>query len=307
MSSAHPPPSDVPQLIQTLSLAGSLFEIQNNLYIGNYQQVVNDASTFKDKGDLAAKAECESLLHRAYIAMGNHFLVIQKIRDSDPVSLQAVKQLALYMQNPAQIDSIADQMNAWLDDLSVSNDSTMRVIAAMIFNRESRFEDALKFIHTPTSLEMMATLVYTYLQMDRIDLADKNFKTMQSQEDGHVLTQLASAWVNLAQGGEGVQRAYFIYVDLSETYGASVVLQNGIAACHMSKGDFEDATAVLQDASSKNPNDADTLINTIVCLQHSNKSQDLAATMMSQMTQLHPNHPWVKNMNRLEESFSRVG
>ena len=35
---------------------------------------------------------------RAYIAMGNHFLVIQKIRDSDPVSLQAVKQLALYMQ-----------------------------------------------------------------------------------------------------------------------------------------------------------------------------------------------------------------
>ena len=29
------------------------------------------------------------------------------------------------------------------------------------------------------------------------------------------------------QGGEGVQRAYFIYVDLSETYGASVVLQNG--------------------------------------------------------------------------------
>ena len=54
-------------------------------------------------------------------------------------------------------------------------------------------------IHSYCIVNRMATLVYTYLQMDRIDLADKNFKTMQSQEDGHVLTQLASAWVNLAQ------------------------------------------------------------------------------------------------------------
>jgi coatomer protein complex subunit epsilon len=45
----------------------------------------------------------------------------------------------------------------------------------------------------------MATLVYTYLQMDRMDLAEKQFKTMQQNEDDATLTNLASAWVNLAK------------------------------------------------------------------------------------------------------------
>jgi coatomer protein complex subunit epsilon len=283
-----------------------LFGIRNQLYLGNFQQVVTEASTFNARGDAQAKVEAETLLHRAYIALGNHFLVLQKIKPDDPVQLQAVKLLATYMQAPEQIETVQGQLNQFMMDASAASDPTLLIVAAMILNREGKYDEALKYIHTASTLEMMAVLVHTYLKMDRLDLAEKQFKIMQQNEDDATLTQLAAAWVNLAKGGDKVQEALFIFVDLAEKYGQSVTLLNGMAAAYMSKGEFEDAAQHLQEALSKNPNDVDSLINMIVCLQHHNVSEDQETTIMSQLRTLHPSHPFVKNLANMEDSFARV-
>lgn len=283
-----------------------LFGIQNQLYLGNYQQVVTDASTFNPRGDVNAKVEVETMLHRAYIALGNHFLVIQKIKSDDPIPLQAVKLLATYMQSPEQLETVKAQLGEWMMDSAAASDPTLLVVAAMIFNREGQHDEALKYVHTATSLEMMSVLVHTYLQMDRVDLAEKQFKIMQQNEDDATLTQLASAWVNLAKGGDKVKEALFIFVDLAEKYGQSVTLLNGMAAAHMSQGEFEDAEKLLQEAMSKNNNDVDTLINMLVCLQHQRTSDELASSTLSQLRTLHPSHPFVKNISQMEESFARI-
>jgi len=284
-----------------------LFNIRNQLYIGNYQQVVTDASVFNPRGDQGAKVECDVLLHRAYIALGNHFLVLQKVRDDDPISLQACKLLANYMQAPAQFENVEAQLNTFMEDPTTAQDPTLRTIAAMMYNKEGRYEDALKCVHAASSLEMMSQVVHTYLLMDRIDLAEKQFKTMQLNEDDATLTQLASASLSLAKGGnKSIQQALFTYTDLAEKFGMSPVVLNGMAACHMCKGEFEDAEKLLQDALGKNPNDVDSLINTVVCLQHNRTSDDLALSTMSQLRTLHPTYPFVKSMNQMEESFARV-
>ena len=89
-----------------------LFTLTNQLHTGNYQQVITDAASFNSKGDDSLQLECDILLHRypaaglvrphlllrATIALGNHFLVIPKIKDDAPMPLRGVKLLAQFMQ-----------------------------------------------------------------------------------------------------------------------------------------------------------------------------------------------------------------
>lgn len=120
-----------------------------------------------------------------------------------------------------------------------------------------------------------AMLVQLYLKMFRTDLAEKELKTMKSQDEDSVLTMLASAWINLSPGSTKVQDAVYVYEELIDKYGSSVMLLNGVAVGKMQLGLFEEAETALQEALTKASNDPDSLANIIVVANHLGRPQEV--------------------------------
>ena len=118
-------------------------------------------------------------------------------------------------------------------------------------------------------------MIQLYLRIFRVDLAQKQLKTMKSVDEDSALTMLATAWIHMAPGQNKAQEAVYIYEELIDKYGATCMLLNGLAVSKMHLGLFDEAETALQESTTKNATDADTLANLIVVSLHLQRSQDV--------------------------------
>ncbi|XP_068740734.1 coatomer subunit epsilon-like isoform X2 [Montipora capricornis] len=225
-----------------------LFEIRNSFFIGNYQFCINEAQKLHPSSRELA-IEKDVYMYRAYTAQGKHRVVLDEVSSVSPTEVQPVRMLADYHQNPSKRDVILKSIEKKLNSSDL-NDYDLLVAASIYFN-EQNYESAVCCLHQSESLECSSLQVQIYLAMDRVDLAKKELKRMQDQDDDATLTQLALAWFNLAVGGEKSQDAYYIFQELSDKYTPTVMLLNGQAIAYMHMGKFEEAESMLQDALDK--------------------------------------------------------
>ncbi|CAK7357390.1 unnamed protein product [Dovyalis caffra] len=256
-----------------------LFNLRNNFYLGAYQAAINTSDLPNLSPDDAL--ERDSLVYRSYIALGSYQLVIHEIDDSAATPLQAVKLLALYLSSPENKESTISSLKEWLADSAIANNAILRLIAGTIFMHEEDYNEALKHSNAGGTMDLHALNVQIFLKMHRSDFAERQLRIMQQIDEDHTLTQLASAWLNLAVGGSKIQEAYLIFQDFSEKYPMTGLILNG-------------------KADAKDP---ETLANLVVCSLHMGKS---SSRYLSQLKLSHPDHILVKRSSSAEDNFERA-
>ncbi|KAL5577837.1 hypothetical protein UlMin_019536 [Ulmus minor] len=278
-----------------------LFTLRNNFYLGAFQAAINNSDIPNLSPDEAIERDC--LLYRSYIAQGSYQLVINEIDSSAATPLQAVKLLALYLSGPENKESTISSLKEWLSDPAVGNNPILKLIAGTIFMHEQDYNEALKHTNAGGTMELHTLNVQIFLKMHRSDYAERQLRVMQQNDEDHTLTQLASAWFNLAVGGSKIQEAYLIFQDFSEKYPMTSLILNGKAVCCIHMGNFDEAETLLLEALNKDAKDPETLANLVVCCLHLGKS---TSRFIRQLEISHPDHMLVKRISSAEESFDRA-
>ncbi|KAK4488036.1 hypothetical protein RD792_003777 [Penstemon davidsonii] len=278
-----------------------LFGLRNNFYLGAYQAAINNSEIPNLSPDEVV--ERDSLVYRSYIALGSYQLVINEIDSSAATPLQAVKLLALYLSAPENKEIAISSIREWLEDPAIGNNPILRLIAGIIFTHEQDYNEALKHTNAGGTMELHALNVQIFLKMYRSDYAEKQLRVMQQIDEDHTLTQLASAWLNLAVGGSKIQEAYLIFQDFSEKSQITSLILNGKAVCCMHKGEFDEAETLLLEALNKDAKDPETLANLVVCSLHLGKS---SSRYLNQLKLAQPDHILAKRASTAEESFDKA-
>lgn len=280
-----------------------LFQVKNHFYLGKFQLAVNEATQTVCGDD--QKMELDCLVYRSYIGMKNYQLVMNEVSDDASLDLRAVKLLATYL-SPGLRETALGELETFMEDTSASVNPMIQLIAGYIYSYEQEYEKALRAIHYGVTLEQLALQVQVMLKMNRVDLASKELEQMNKMDEDATLTQLTTAWVNMAAGGDKLQEAFYILQELSEKFGGTVLLLNALAVFNMLSGKYDEAETLLNDALAKNGSDADTLANLSTCLPHLAKPPELAARYQTQLKSLAPNHGWVTDMVAMGARFDRA-
>ncbi|CAF4828805.1 unnamed protein product [Pieris macdunnoughi] len=282
-----------------------LFHVKNAFYVGNYQQAINDAQHVVCSSPLVT-LERDAFLYRSYIAQGNYRIVLQELKTADPL-LQPLKTLVDYLSPGANKPAVVSDIDARVAKGTELSNDIFIIVAATIYYHEDNYEAALKILHGAESLELRAFTLQCLLAMNRPDLASKQLKLLQDIEDDATLTQLAQAWLNLSQGGPGVQDAHYSIMELAERLGALGAGPAAVgAAAAASRGMWEEAEQMLTEAQTRTPQQPELLLGLTVTAAHSSKPPEVSARYLAQLIDSYPEHPFTREYTAKQNELKRL-
>lgn len=282
----------------------SVRTLRNNYYLGHYQKVIDEVKEFSSEGPAEMAYYYKALLQL------KPDQVFSNINDRAPTALQAIKLLGTYKTaSDDNKELVFETLNEWLGDEILNQDQTLSLIASQIYFEEKNYKEALKLVmNAGEDLEKFAMAVQIYLKIDRVDLAAKACAAMADIDDDDVLTQLATTWLHIAQGGNKMREASFLLQELIEKFGKSTLLLVSSAVVQLHLANFGEANQFLKQARATSLEagvkvSADTLINYIVALQLTKRSPEIIAKISQELCDSYPGHQYSVTQREMEAMF----
>jgi len=289
-----------------------LYTLRAQYWLGHYSLAL-------DEGRQAArrpmpphlKSEREEMMLRSQLALGQYDAVISEGGGSPNPTLQALALHARLLGDPSTSSSVLDSLKAILSSPEAASNTSLQLIACHIYLAANHIKEALQCVHMGLTMEHLSMCILIYIKIDRLDLAEQSLDLLKQADEDSVLAQLGCAHLSVAYGRSKAEDAVHILSGLSEQYGPSVLLLNSLAVANMVGGKYELAEGNLNEALQQssgggaNAEDADTLVNLVVCMQHMGKSSNEIGKYLGMLREGHGGHPFVQGLVQVEGAFER--
>jgi len=286
-----------------------LYTLRAQYWLGHYALCMDEAKAIARRPmSPTLKIEREEFLLRAHMALGQHDKVAQAAAvPGASASIQALGFRTIYetsSDDEGGREKALDELKLLLSD--ASGNTSIQLTCAHVFLAAGMTKEALQCVHLGLTLEHLSLSLQIYLKMDRLDLAAGQLSLMKQADEDSVVTQLGSVYLAIATGSSTAADATHHLNSMSEQYGPSPLLLNLIAASYMACGNFEMAATSLEECRTEHAGeDADTLVNTVVCYQHLGKGMTAIAPIVDALKASYPNHAFCQGLERVEGAFER--
>ena len=182
-----------------------------------------------------------------------------------------------------------------------STDDLARIVASSIYTKEKLYSNGLRVLHQLDTLPAIFAQINILILMNRLDLAERHLKLMQSKDDYATLTLLATAHVRLAKGS--AREAHDIARELEDKYRATTLLKNIQTAASILLEDYDNAKLSCESSLDLDNDNLEALINMIYILSKSKTSSDIKDRHFDLLKTLYPDHDFIKEFGRLDTEF----
>lgn len=246
---------------------------------------------------------------RCQLALGQYDKVMADGNGADKSpALQALALHASYLSSAAEAkEAVVDNLKILLVSPQAAGNTSLQLTACHIFLTDNKLREALQCVHLGLTMEHLAMCVQIYIKIDRLDLANDALNLLKQADEDSILAQLTSSYLAIAHGKSRSDDAVHLLMGMSEQYGPSLMLLNCLAVANMVGGKYEAAEGNLKEALTEfgGENDADTLVNMVVCSQHlGRKGGEIDKYLMALKVGC-ASHPFVEGLVQVEGAFER--
>ncbi|CCG81605.1 Putative uncharacterized protein [Taphrina deformans PYCC 5710] len=267
--------------------ADPLYNEKNAFYKGQFQTVIDDASS---------KEGAEALVLRAKVELNAQKCTKELKSTKDDIS-QAAYALALHKTgNTTEALKIADK-------LAGSDNPDVQIIIATVFARDSeRVEDAIDVLNSiEDSLEAVALLIQVYLSTNQLSSAQSTLQSAKSWAQDAELIQLAEMWVSLRAGGtDAYQNAFYTAQEFADTTGSPVRMLLAQSVIEIQLGRYDEAEGTLLQVLNKDPSSPDALANQVVLWTLLGRD---TAPIVEKLKSVDASHPLVQQIEEKASEF----